>query len=199
MSSTALSTSPIESSCPIRGRGCCETFVTIDRITRLRWEELRPKGGCSSLAADPGGAQTRAPSRLASLKQIRGVGHPSRLGETGKEFRMKSLTMKVLMAAVAVVMFSTVTAIAGAQGPPGTAGPSVCVPGEPPSPRVSAVATCACEPRCARAVPTRARSTRSTRSPCASTGVRCCRCRCDSGRLNSDVRRVLDRARVPGH
>ncbi len=47
---------------------------------------------------------------------------------------MQSLSMKVLMAAAAVVMFSTVTAIAGAQGPPPTAGPLACVPGEPPSP-----------------------------------------------------------------
>ena len=109
-----------------------------------------------------------------------------------KRARMQSLSTKMLMAAGAVVMFSTVTAIAGAQGLPRTAGPSVCVPRR--RPRVSRSATAL-----RRAVPARARSARSARFPCASTGVWCCRCRCDSGRLNCDVRRVLDRARVPGH
>ena len=47
---------------------------------------------------------------------------------------MKSLTTKLLLAAAAVVLFATVTAIAGAQGPPGTAGPSACAPGEPSTP-----------------------------------------------------------------
>ena len=47
---------------------------------------------------------------------------------------MQSLSTKMLMVAVAMVMFATVTAIAGAQGPPGTAGPSACAPGEPSTP-----------------------------------------------------------------
>ena len=47
---------------------------------------------------------------------------------------MQSLSTKMLMVAAAMVMFATVTAIAGAQGPPGTAGPSACAPGEPSTP-----------------------------------------------------------------
>ena len=48
---------------------------------------------------------------------------------------MKSPTTKLLLALAAVVLFTTVTAIAGAQGTPGQAVPSGCVPDPcPPGP-----------------------------------------------------------------
>ena len=88
--------------------------VTIDGITRLRREESGRE--CLAARRQPlivVKRSTCATSRRASLEQIRGADYPPPR-EPGKELGMKSPSTKLLLAAAALVLFATVTTIAGA-------------------------------------------------------------------------------------